>query len=146
METRNHYWVLDCILTLTAVVLAAAALCSFAGIALPPQSGIALAAKAVLCGVVAWIGLLFAALVRRDHHGLPLRGAVRLHQQLHAMMIGRERGMTGLSVVTCAAAKPQKALETPETLLATSLIDRKATHHHQQRRHRAVRRAVALAA
>jgi hypothetical protein len=146
VEARNHYWVLDCILALTAVVLGGAALSSFAGVAVPPGSWVTTGAVALVCGAGAGVALLFAGFVWRESRRRPQRGAARLHQERHAMMIRREHGMAGLSIVGTPAAKPAEASETPETLLATSLIDVKAKQHSQQRRRRAPRRAVAVAA
>lgn len=145
MEKRDHYWVLDCILALTAIVLGTAALCSFAGLALPPQSGFALGAEALLCGVGAGISLLFAGFLWRDDRRLPRRQAVKAHQERHAMLIRRELGLTGLSVIAREPAKPAKTVETPETLLVTSLPEAKAQRRVQRHR-QASRRTLALSA
>jgi len=143
VEKRTYYWVLDCVLTLTAVALGTAALCSFAGVVLPTQSGLTLGVEAVLCGAGAGIGLLFAGFLWRNHPRLPRRQAVKAHQEQHAMMIRRELGMTGLSVIASEPAKLARIVETPETLLVTSLTGVKA-QRRAQRRHPASRHALAV--
>jgi hypothetical protein len=130
MGTRNQYWVLDCIIALTAVALGSAALCSFVGVAMPSLPGPALSVEALLCGVGIVGGLLFAGYVWRDHRyaarGTNIR-SLRAHQERHAKMLERASHRAGeVAVAAPESREPGKAPATPETMLATSLTSYKA--------------------
>ena len=134
MEKRNHYWVLDCILALTAIALGTAALCSFVGVAIPPRSGIALSLEALVCVAALVVGALFAGFVSRDQHRPGRRHAVRAHQERHAMMMRREsERFAEVRIAQPESAEPAQTPETPETLLVTSLTDVEAERRVQRR-------------
>jgi len=142
MGTRNHYWILDCVIALTAVVLGMTALCSFIGVALPSLPGAALSAEAVLCGMGIAVGLLFAGYVWREHRYAGRNTSIRslrAYQERHAKMLERASPPRETLVVAPESIEPAKAPETPETLLATSL-----TTHKMERRERHTRRAAAV--
>ena len=148
MEKRNHYWVLDCILALTAIALGTTALCSFAGLAAPSQSGTALGIELFVCAAAVGVAALFAGFVWRDQRQTGRRRhAVRAHQERHALMMRRElqRGAE-IGVAQPVAPAPAEAYETPETLLVTSLTDVKAERRVQSRQQARRVEAVAEAA
>jgi hypothetical protein len=131
METRN-YWILDCIVALTAIVLGATGLCSFAVLAMMPRGGATLSVETVVCAFSVVLGLVFARLAwRARREGRP--GDVLRHARLLRQVLerhGRRR----------AVARAFRA--TPETLLATSLVRVRAERGRQIRRAMAAALAV----
>jgi hypothetical protein len=147
VEKRNQYWLLDCILALTAIALGAAALCSLVGVAVPPQSGIALSIEVLVCVAALVVGALFAGFMWRDQLRPGRRHAVRAHQERHAMMMRREaQRFAPVAVPQPAESAPAEAKATPETLLATSLTDVKAEARAQRRHVRRATEEVAVTA
>ena len=129
MGTRNHYWILDCIIALTAVMLGTTALCSFVGLAMPSLPGMALSAEGVLCGMGIMVGL-FAGYVWREHRDTARRVSVRTlraYQERHALMLKRASNRAvEIPVVVPESHEPAIARETPETVMATSFTKVKA--------------------
>ena len=151
MEKRNHYWVLDCILALTAIALGTAALCSFAGVAIPPQSGVALGIEVLVCIAALAVGGLFAGFLwreqKRKQRQPGRRYSVRAYQERHALMMRREaQRLAPVGDVQPAPATAAEAEGTPETLLVTSLTDVKAERRAQRRQRRAAEAKAAEAA
>ncbi|PWT70947.1 MAG: hypothetical protein C5B46_08965 [Proteobacteria bacterium] len=139
VEKRNHYWILDCILALTAVALGTAALCSFVGIAVRPQSAMAVSIEALVCVAALVVGGLFAGFLWRDQFQPGRRHAMRVHQERHALMMRREsERLAPVGVPELEAATSPAAEGTPETLLVTSLTEiqaeRSVTGQRQARR------------
>jgi hypothetical protein len=150
VEKRNHYWLLDCVLALTAIALGIAALFSLLGLDVPPQSAIALGMEALLCAVALGAGVLFAGLLWRDRRQTPLRKQIRAHQERHALMLRRESQRTA-EIFAAAPPVSAPAVEgepIPETLLVTSLTDVKAGRsvERRQQARRTAEAAVATAA
>jgi len=130
MDTRN-YWILDCIVALTAIVLGATGLCSFAVLAMMPRGGAALSVEAVVCAASLVLGLVFARFAWRSRReGRP--GDVLRHVRLLRRAVERQgrRRTRGHS------------LTLPETLLATSLVKVRAERSRQMRRAMAAALAV----
>ena len=150
MEKRNHYWVLDCVLALTAIALGTAALCSFAGIAIPPQSGVALGIEVLVCIAALAVGGLFARFLWREQKGEQRqpgrRHRVRAYQERLALMMRREARRLAPVGVQAAPTPAAEAEGTPETLLVTSLTDVKAERRAQRRQRRAAEATAAEAA
>jgi len=152
VETRNRYWMLDCILAITAIALGTTAVCSFAGLAVPPQSGMTLAVEVLICGAAIGIGLLFAALVWHEHREAMRVSEPRSHQELHARFMKRVAPriveIPVVAPVPFAADESANAYEVPETLLVTSLTDVKTERSVQRRQQarRAAEKAAATAA
>jgi hypothetical protein len=147
MGTRNHYWVLDCIIALTAVALGTAALCSFVGVAIPSLPGPALSTEAVLCGLGIAAGLAFAGYAWREHRraapGTNIR-SLRAYQERHARMLDRASHRAGeVSTMTPESREPVMTHETPETMLATSLTSYKTERRVQRHARRATVAAAA---
>ena len=145
MGTRNHYWILDCIIALTAVMLGTTALCSFVGLAMPSLPGMALSVKGVLCGMGILVALLFASYVWREHRDAARRTSVRTlraYQERHAMMLKRASNRAAeIPVVVPESPEPAIAREMPETVMATSLTNVKAERAKYRKQ---ARRAVAV--
>ena len=135
METRNHYWLMDCVLALTAIALGVASLFSFVGLDVPPRSAIALGMEALVCAVAFGVGVLFARLLWRDRRQTPLRKQIRAHQERHALMLRRESQRVAEVVVAAPPVSVQtvEVEPTPETLLVTSLTDLKAERSVERR-------------
>jgi len=134
VDKRNHYWILDCILALTAIALGTAALCSFVGVAVPP-SGWLSSIEVLVCVAALVVGALFAGFAWREQRQPGRRHAVRAHQERHALMM--RRASQQLPVIGEAEPAPAPSAETkdtPETLLVTSLTDVKAERRKQTRR------------
>lgn len=149
MEERNHYWLLDCVLALTAIALGIAALFSFVGLDVPPRSAIALGMEALVCAVALGVGVLFTGLLWRDRRQTPLRKKIRAHQERHALMLGRESQREAEIVVAAPPVSAPAIGEepTPETLLVTSLTDLTDVRAERsvERRQQARRAAEAVA-
>jgi len=145
MGTRNHYWLLDCIIALTAIVLGTTALCSFIGFAMASLPGTALSAEAVLCGMGIIVGLAFAGYVWREHRDAARHTSVRTlraYQERHAMMLKRASNRAAeIPVAVPESHEPATARETPETMLVTSLTNVKAKSGKTRKQ---ARRAVAV--
>jgi len=145
MGTRNHYWILDCIIALTVVMLGTTALCSFVGLAMPSLPGMALSAEGVLCGMGIIVGLLFAGYVWREHRDAARRvsvRALRAYQERHALMLKRVSNRAAeIPVVAPESHEPATARETPETVMATSFTNVKAERAKYRKQ---ARRAVAV--
>jgi hypothetical protein len=149
VEKRSRYWILDCILALTAVALGTTALCSFAGLAAQPQSVIALSIEALVCVAAVAVTALFAGFLWRDQRRPERRNAVRAHQERHAMMIRRESlRHPGIGVAAPTPVAPGVMQGAPETLLVTSVTDVKAARrvHRRQQARRAAEAVTATAA
>jgi len=146
VETKNRYWMLDCILAITAIALGTTAVCSFAGLAVPSSSGATLAVEVLICGAAIGVGLLFAGFVWRDHNEAMRATDFRAHQELHARFMKRVAPRPAvISVAAPAPIAPAKTVETPETMLVTSLTNVKA-ERRVQRRQQARRPAQAVVA
>jgi hypothetical protein len=147
VDKRTHYWILDCILALTAIALGTAALCSFAGVAMPP-SGWLSSIEVLVCVAALVVGALFAEFVWREQRQPGRRHAVRAHQERHALMMRRaSQQLPAIGVGEAVPAASAETKDTPETLLVTSLTDVEAERRvqHRQRARRA-EEAVATAA
>jgi hypothetical protein len=141
VDKRNHYWILDCILALTAIALGTAALCSFVGVAVPP-SGWMSSIEALVCVAVLVVGGLFAGFLWGEQRQPGRRHAVRAHQERHALMMRRASHQSpAIGVAETVRAASSETKDTPETLLVKSLTDVKA-----ERRGRRTEEAVATAA
>jgi hypothetical protein len=88
MRARSQYWILDCVLALTAIALGTVVMCAVMAVALPSQSGIALGAQAVVWARALAASLLFIAVVWQDQPG-PGPAQVRAFQANHANMLKR---------------------------------------------------------
>src|ERR1700746_3910081 len=89
VETKTRYWMLDCILAITAIALGTAALCSFVGAAVPAHSALVSSIEVLVCVAALVVGALFAGFVWRDQRQPGRRHAMRAHQERHAMMMRR---------------------------------------------------------
>jgi uncharacterized iron-regulated membrane protein len=145
VDKRNHYWILDCILALTAIALGTAALCSFIGVALPPRLGWVSSIEVLVCVAALIVGALFAGFVWREQRQPGRRHAVRAHQERHALMMRRASQLPAIGVAEPAPVASAETKDTPETLLVTSLTDVKA-ERRVQRRQQARKAAEAVAA
>ncbi|HTR58636.1 MAG TPA: hypothetical protein VMM27_10715 [Casimicrobiaceae bacterium] len=148
METRNHYWLLDCILALTAIALGTTALCSFAGVA-ESESVLVFAAELLACVAAVIASSLFIGFAWHDHRANERAADLRAHQELHAAFMKRIAPRIVETPVVApepvAADESPKADEVPETLLVTSLTDAMA-ERSVQRRQQARRAVEAVAA
>ena len=148
MDKRNHYWILDCILALTAIALGTAALCSFIGVAGPLQSGWVSSIEVLVCVAALVIGAVFAGFVWREQRQPGRRHAVRAHQERHALMM--RRASQQLPAIGVAEPVPTATSETkgrPETPLVRSFTDVQAERRTQRRQQaRRAEEAVATAA
>jgi hypothetical protein len=146
VETKNRYWMLDCILAITAIALGTTGICSFAGLAVPSPSGATLAVEVLICGAAIGVGFLFAVPVWHDYREAMRAADFRAHQELHARFMKRVAPRAAvIGVAALAPTVPAKAVETPETMLVTSLTNVKAERRVQRRQH-ARRPAQAVAA
>ena len=122
MDTR-HYWILDCIVALTVIVLGATGLCSFAVLAMPSGSA-AMSVEALVCAASLVLGFAFARFAWRSRReGKP--GDILRHAR--ALRRAFERWGRRRRIVATGGA-------TPETLLATSLVKIRAWRGRQLRR------------
>jgi hypothetical protein len=131
METRN-FWILDCVIALTAIVLGATGLCSFALLAMTPRGGAALGVEALVCAISLALGLVFARFAWRGRHEGRAGDVVR-----HARVLRLAMERRGRRRPVAAAFRA-----TPETLLATSLVGVRAGRGRQLRRAMAAALAV----
>lgn len=148
MEPKNRYWILDCILALTAIVLGTTALCSFAEAILPAQWGINLSVQVLICVTGACIGLRFAGFVWWDHYEASRAAGIRPHRELQAMslepVVPHAAAIPVVSPVSDSPAETVETQDLPEAPLVTSLTKARVERAVKSRRQR--RRAVGAVA
>ena len=131
MDTRN-YWILDCVVALTAIVLGATGLCSFAVLAMMPRGGAALSLEALVCAASLVLGFVFARLAWRSRRdGRP--GEVLRHTRILRQVLERRGRRRAVSTASRGV---------PETLLASSFVRVRADRSRQIRRAMAAALAV----